>query len=136
MSLAALWMRHGTCGDGLYRPGAHARPDSSLTIVGAVETMRTVRELHKRRCHPTLVVSSPLRRARQTAAVVACTSGTQLGEPIRADAAGAAPRSDENLFWVWQSSGSLGACVPVNQIDARGLPGTTTCCFVHDLQLR
>ena len=41
MSLAALWMRHGTCGDGLYRPGAHARPDSSLTIVGAVETMRT-----------------------------------------------------------------------------------------------
>lgn len=77
-----LWMRHGTCDDGLCRPGAHARPGSPLTIAGIVEAELTARELHQRRWQPTLVVSSPLLRARQTAAIVASVLGARIAEPI------------------------------------------------------
>lgn len=91
MNLAALWMRHGTCDDGLCHPGAHARPDSPLTIGGTVEVELTARELHKHRWQLTLVASSPLRRARQTASIVASTLGARLTQSVTAFAEWQAP---------------------------------------------
>ncbi|MGH4014747.1 MAG: histidine phosphatase family protein [Pseudonocardiaceae bacterium] len=91
MTPAALWMRHGNCDDGLCRPGAHAHPGSPLTIAGTVEAELTARELHKHRWQPALIASSPLRRARQTAAIVAGALGTRLAEPISAFAEWRAP---------------------------------------------
>jgi 2,3-bisphosphoglycerate-dependent phosphoglycerate mutase len=84
MTPAALWMRHGTCDDGLCRPSAHARPGSPLTIAGTIEAELTTRELHTHRRQPALIAPSPLRRARQTAAIVASASDTRLAEPISA----------------------------------------------------
>jgi probable phosphoglycerate mutase len=91
MTPAALWMRHGTCDDGLCRPRAHARPDSPLTIAGMVEAELTALELHKHRWQPVLIASSPLRRARQTAAIVAEALNTRVVEPISAFAEWRAP---------------------------------------------
>ncbi|GAA5115320.1 histidine phosphatase family protein [Haloechinothrix salitolerans] len=91
MTPAALWMRHGTCDDGLCRPGAHARPDSPLTIAGTVEAELTARELRDHRWQPALIASSPVRRARQTAAIVARVSDSRLAEPISAFADWRAP---------------------------------------------
>jgi probable phosphoglycerate mutase len=71
-------MRHGTCDDGLCRPGAHARPDSPLTLAGVVEAELTAGHLTERGWKPPLVASSPLRRARQTASIVARVLDTQL----------------------------------------------------------
>jgi probable phosphoglycerate mutase len=88
---ALLWMRHGTCDDGLCRPGAHARPRSPLTVAGIVEAELTARELHQHRWQPTLVVPSPLLRARQTAAVAANTLAARVAEPISAFAEWQAP---------------------------------------------
>lgn len=90
MSPAALWMRHGTCDDGLCRPGAHARPDCPLTIAGAAEAELTARELHQR-WPPALIASSPLRRARQTAAIVANILVSRFAEPISTFAEWGAP---------------------------------------------
>lgn len=92
MTPALLWMRHGTCDDGQYRPGAHARPGSPLTVAGIAEAELTAHELRRRCWRPTLVVSSPLRRSRQTAAVVAGVLGGRLAEPISAFAEWRAPR--------------------------------------------
>lgn len=91
MTPAILWMRHGTCGDGLCRPRAHARPDSPLTIGGMVEAELTAHELHRQHWLPTLVVPSPLRRAQQTAAVVAHTLGVEPADPVDAFAEWRAP---------------------------------------------
>ncbi|MGI9001213.1 MAG: histidine phosphatase family protein [Pseudonocardia sp.] len=91
MTPAALWMRHGTCDDGLCRPGAHARPDSPLAVVGIVEAELTARELHTHRWQPVLIASSPLRRAQQAAAIVAAALDTRLAEPISAFAEWRAP---------------------------------------------
>lgn len=91
MTLATLWMRHGTCDDGLCRPGAHARPGSPLAIAGIVEAELAARELHKYRWQPALIASSPLRRARQTAGIVARASDSRLAEPISAFAEWRAP---------------------------------------------
>ncbi|MFD0202631.1 MULTISPECIES: histidine phosphatase family protein [Saccharothrix] len=91
MTPAALWMRHGTCDDGLCRPDAHARPSSPLTIAGTVEAELTAGELHKRRWQPALIASSPLRRARQTASIVADALDTRLAEPTSAFAEWQAP---------------------------------------------
>jgi broad specificity phosphatase PhoE len=91
MNPAALWMRHGTCDDGLRRPDAHARPGSPLTIAGAVEAELAARKLHEHRLQPTLIVSSPLRRARQTATIVAGALDTCLAEPLSAFAEWQAP---------------------------------------------
>jgi probable phosphoglycerate mutase len=91
MTPTALWMRHGTCDDGLCHPNTHARPDSPLTIAGTVETELTARELRNHRWRPALIASSPLRRARQTAAIVALTSHTRLAEPTSAFAEWRAP---------------------------------------------
>jgi len=91
MNPAVLWMRHGTSDDGLCRPRAHARPGSPLTIGGAVEAELTARELRKHHWQPTVVVASPLGRARQTAAIVARVLDTRLAEPIRAFAEWRAP---------------------------------------------
>ncbi|WP_282097616.1 histidine phosphatase family protein [Saccharomonospora xinjiangensis] len=76
---------------GLCRPGAHARPGSSLTIAGTVEAELTARELHNHRWQPALITSSPLCRARQTAAIVARVSDSRLAEPISAFAEWRAP---------------------------------------------
>jgi probable phosphoglycerate mutase len=81
MTPAVLWMRHGTSDDGIYRPGAHARPGSPLSIGGAVEAELTAHELRHHHWQPALVASSPLRRARQTAVIVADTLDTRLTEP-------------------------------------------------------
>jgi broad specificity phosphatase PhoE len=91
MTLFTLWMRHGTCNDGLCRPGAHARPDSPLTIGGRVEAELTANELHKHCWQPTLVVPSPLRRARQTASIMTRTLGAPLAQPVAAFAEWRAP---------------------------------------------
>lgn len=91
MTPAALWMRHGTCDDGLCHPGAHARPNTPLTIAGVVEAELAARELHKYRWQPALIAFSPLRRARQTAAIVADVLGAKLAEPITAFAEWQAP---------------------------------------------
>lgn len=91
MTPAALWIRHGTCDDGLCRPGAHARPSSPLTVAGTVEAELTARELHSHRWQPALIASSPLRRAQQTAAIVANALNTRLAEPISAFAEWRAP---------------------------------------------
>lgn len=93
MTPAALWMRHGTCDDGLCRPFAHARPGSPLTIAGMVEAELTANELYTHRWQPALITPSPLRRARQTAAIVAGILDTRLAEPISALAEWQAPHS-------------------------------------------
>ncbi|WP_418153954.1 phosphoglycerate mutase family protein [Actinoalloteichus caeruleus] len=82
MTPATLWMRHGTCDDGLRRPGAHARPGSPLTIAGTVEAELAVRDLHIHHWQPALIASSPLLRARQTASIVARAWDTRLAGPI------------------------------------------------------
>lgn len=91
MKPAALWMRHGTCDDGFRRPEAHARPGSPLTIAGAAEAELAARNLHEHHWQPQLIVSSPLRRARQTASIVAGALDTCLAEPISAFAEWQAP---------------------------------------------
>lgn len=91
MTPAVLWMRHGTCDDGLCRPGAHARPDSPLTIAGTAEAELTARLLRDHHWQPTVVASSPLRRARQTASNVASTLGARLAQPVTAFAEWRAP---------------------------------------------
>lgn len=91
MTPAILWMRHGTCDDGLCRPEAHARPDSPLTIAGIVEAELTAYEMRRRHWYPALVVPNSLRRARQTAAVVARTLGVRLAQPVTAFAEWRAP---------------------------------------------
>ena len=91
MTPSVLWMRHGTCADGLQRPQAHARPDSPLTTQGAVEAEATARRLRTGGEPPTLVLPSPLRRARQTASITARVLGAQLAEPVTAFAEWHAP---------------------------------------------
>jgi probable phosphoglycerate mutase len=76
-----VWMRHGTCDDGLCRPGSHARPGSPLTLAGSIEAELTARRLAERRWKPALVATSPLRRAHLTAAIVARALDTQLASP-------------------------------------------------------
>lgn len=78
---AVVWRRHGTCDDGLCRPGAHARPGSPLTLAGMVEAELTASRLAERQWKPALVVSSPLRRAHQTASIVARTLDLHLAPP-------------------------------------------------------
>lgn len=81
MTPLVIWMRHGTCDDGLCRPGAHAQPGSPLTIAGMVESELTAQRLAQRRWKPALIVSSPLRRAHQTAALVARVLGIHIARP-------------------------------------------------------
>ncbi|GAB3209131.1 hypothetical protein GCM10027294_22290 [Marinactinospora endophytica] len=87
-----MWMRHGTCEDGLKRPHAHPRPDSPLIFKGAVEVEMTAHSLRSHYEPPALVIPSPLRRARQTAAIVASTLGARLGAPIGAFTEWIAPK--------------------------------------------
>ncbi|WP_298331073.1 histidine phosphatase family protein [Haloactinopolyspora sp.] len=92
MTPAVLWLRHGTCDDGLCRPGAHARPHSGLTIGGTVEAELAADQLRVRAWRPSLTVSSPLRRARQTAVLVAARLHSRLAEPIATFIEWRAPR--------------------------------------------
>ncbi|WP_158303256.1 MULTISPECIES: histidine phosphatase family protein [Pseudonocardiaceae] len=91
MTPAVLWMRHGTCEDGLCRPGAHARPHSPLTVGGSVEAEFTARQLQDHHWPLAVVVSSPLRRARQTASIAASTLGARVIRPLDAFAEWRAP---------------------------------------------
>lgn len=97
MTAAAVWMRHGTCDDGLNRPGAHARPCSPLTITGIAEVELAARGLHRHRWQPVLIVPSPLRRARQTATIIADRLPTRLAEPVVAFAEWRAPECVRGL---------------------------------------
>lgn len=93
MTPAVLWMRHGTCDDGLRRPRAHARPDSRPTIAGTVEAQITAHQLRARRWRPALIASSPLRRAHHTATIVADVLHTGLTEPVAVFAEWRAPHA-------------------------------------------
>jgi broad specificity phosphatase PhoE len=122
MTPAVLWMRHGTCADGLHRPQAHARPDSPLTTQGAVEAEAAARHLRSGCEPPTLVVPSSLRRARQTASITARVLGAQLAEPVAAFAEWHAPHCvlgrapDEYPYayraWRWQRAHEPDSVLP------------------------
>src|SRR3954453_14179036 len=64
------------------------------------------------------------------------SSGASSRTPERCRGPGGPPRGMRIWRRVWLCSVRLGAVVPVGEIHARGLPGTATCCFEHDLQLR
>lgn len=66
-----LWIRHGTCADGLLRPGTHARPNSPLTHYGLREIQRAAQHLEREHWIPQLIVASPLPRAQDTARLLA-----------------------------------------------------------------
>lgn len=86
-----IWMRHGTCYDGVQEPTIHARPDSPLTALGRVEALAAADRLAAAGLRPAVVVSSPLPRAAATAAIVASQLGVTLGEPHPLFAEWAAP---------------------------------------------
>jgi probable phosphoglycerate mutase len=71
-----LWIRHGTCADGLLRPGTHARPNSPLTHYGLREIQRAAQHLDHEDWIPQFVVASPLPRALDTARLLADFLGT------------------------------------------------------------
>lgn len=75
MTSTIVWMRHGTCADAHRRPGAHARPTSPLTLLGAYQASRTAGEIAG---SADAVVSSTLLRARSTARIVADGTGLAL----------------------------------------------------------
>jgi probable phosphoglycerate mutase len=84
MTATVLWMRHGTCADGLRQPDAHAWPDSPLTIAGAREVVSAARRLRDYQWRASLIVSSPLRRARHTAAIAVLILGVPLARTFAA----------------------------------------------------
>ncbi|WP_372494215.1 histidine phosphatase family protein [Actinoallomurus purpureus] len=65
--MTSIWLRHGTCEDGLRRPRAHARPDSALTEQGEREVIAAAMS-HSEAV--TLILTSPLRRAVASAAIL------------------------------------------------------------------
>lgn len=75
-------MRHGTSVDGLCRPAAHARPHSPLAIIGALEVESAAARISAD--HPPLgrIVTSPLRRARQSAAIISAVVGHSTADPL------------------------------------------------------
>jgi probable phosphoglycerate mutase len=75
MNSTILWMRHGTCADGHYRPDAHARPISALTLYGAYEVIGAAHEIAE---SADVITSSTLTRAWSTARVVASRTGLAL----------------------------------------------------------
>jgi broad specificity phosphatase PhoE len=86
-----LWMRHGTCDDGLHQPPAHAHPDSPLTQLGRVQVAHTARWLTAVGWKPAVIACSPLRRATASAHVLA----TELG--------GCPILSPDTLFTEWST---------------------------------
>lgn len=76
------WMRHGTSVDGLCRPNAHAQPSSPLAIVGALEVESAAARISAERPAVGRIVTSPLRRARQTAAIVSAATGHTTADPL------------------------------------------------------
>jgi probable phosphoglycerate mutase len=137
-------MRHGTCEDGLCRPGAHARPDSPLTIAGGLEAELTAGYLRERDWQPTVIVSSPLRRARQTAEITARLLGAYLAPPVAAFAEWRAPYCvlgrtpaqypPEYLAWREQRARQSGTALPggesLGAFAERAIEATT---LAHDL---
>ncbi len=71
MNGQVLWIRHGTCLDGLCRPRAHARPDTPLTTRGTAEVVSTARWLLDRNAKPNVILTSTLLRATMTAGILA-----------------------------------------------------------------
>ena len=78
-----LWMRHGTCADGMCRPTAHPWTSSPLTIYGETQASTASKTLRIRGWRPALVVSSPVRRARRTAEIVSKVLDAPLDAPDR-----------------------------------------------------
>lgn len=76
------WMRHGTSVDGLCRPDAHAHPGSPLAIIGAVEAEAAATRIVAEHPEPGKILTSPLRRARQTAAIVSAAAGHTTADPL------------------------------------------------------
>lgn len=91
MKPGPVWMRHGTSDDGLCRPGAHARPHSPLTIGGMIEAEQTARRFRDHHRQPVLITSSPLRRARETASIMAEVLSARLVPPVAVFAEWRAP---------------------------------------------
>lgn len=91
MNPSPVWVRHGTSDDGLCRPSAHARPDSPLTVGGTIEAEQTARRFCDHRWQPALITSSPLRRARETATIMANMLSAHLAQPVAAFAEWLAP---------------------------------------------
>ncbi|WP_434742458.1 histidine phosphatase family protein [Micromonospora sp. SH-82] len=81
MTGSVLWIRHGTSLDGILRPTAHARPDTPLTLRGAIQIAATARDLRDRGIRPIMVMTSPHPRARASAAILADLLGTPLARP-------------------------------------------------------
>lgn len=85
MSPKVIWVRHGTCRDGLERPNAHARPDSPLSDLGREQLVATAEDIRGRLAVPPLLVSSPLRRACESAAVLAPLLAAVTPLPVHAE---------------------------------------------------
>jgi broad specificity phosphatase PhoE len=81
MNDRVIWMRHGTCLDGLCRPHAHARPDTPLTRRGVAEVVSAARRLLDRNVRPAVILTSPLPRATTSANILAETLGVPLASP-------------------------------------------------------
>jgi probable phosphoglycerate mutase len=89
---SVMWMRHGTCADGLHRPTAHAQPDTPLATRGRVEVTRACQRLAANGWAPNTIVSSPLLRAADSAATAAAVLGCGPPRIERTLAEWAAPR--------------------------------------------
>ncbi|MFI6758859.1 histidine phosphatase family protein [Micromonospora sp. NPDC050417] len=81
MSDRVLWMRHGTCLDGLCRPHAHARPDTPLTTRGVAEVISTARWLLDRNARPNVILTSTLLRATMSAGILAEILNVPIAPP-------------------------------------------------------
>ncbi|MFY1673180.1 histidine phosphatase family protein [Plantactinospora sp. WMMB334] len=74
-------MRHGTSLDGLCRPHAHARPDTPLTLRGAIEVVTAGHRLLCRDAKPNMILTSPLPRAAMSARLLADVLGVPIAPP-------------------------------------------------------
>lgn len=99
--MKVIWMRHGICHDGLNNPGTHPRPESALTMEGRDQASEAANQLRDHGDIPDLVVSSPLLRARQTAALVV-------------DLLGAPDPQTQALFAEWRAPYCVRGLAPVD----------------------
>jgi 2,3-bisphosphoglycerate-dependent phosphoglycerate mutase len=76
----AVWIRHGTSLDGLHHPGTHPRPDTPLSEPGRHAIQQTAHAL--RGWGALRVLTSPQRRARDSAHLLATALGIPSPEPM------------------------------------------------------
>lgn len=115
-----VWMRHGLSADAVARPGAHARPDAALHPDGYEAIAATAAAMAD--LGVTVVLTSPLRRARATADRVAAALGNRHVIPLdelvewRAPTCvlGLAPADypPDYLGWKQVRAGQPDACLP------------------------